>query len=157
MRKFPRLYPNHECPLCRQGVANDHHVFARCPFITTARAKAISTVKNNAQANLRKVIRGLPVPTNLIKFCFAPRDPANFKHGQLHIKLKEWAEQHLGEEEGILWGKSLQRDIMKEYANIWNIYTDTLAEKKVNFAKRLKDEYSITPKMMGRTPAEEIT
>ena len=63
----------------------------------------------------------------------------------------------MGEEEGILWGKSLQRDIMKEYANIWNIYTDTLAEKKVNFAKRLKDEYSITPKMMGRTPAEEIT
>ena len=61
-RKYPLLYPGSECPLCKQGVANDHHILAKCCHVNIARKKSLDKIHVGAQDSLRKIIPGLSIP-----------------------------------------------------------------------------------------------
>ena len=97
--KNPRLYPWYECPLCREGIANDHHIIARYSAMSQIRATSVTTLKGIANESLRRIVPGPLIPIGLLRMCFAPKKQSNFLHGQLSSKLYVWADLHMGEDD----------------------------------------------------------
>ena len=145
MKRFPKLYPGSECPLCRSGVANDHHIFCKCGAVAQIRNNTIIQVKASMDSVLHDAKLGASIPFGLLKRCFTPSDSEEFLHGHVSDRMQVWAESFFSRDEREKWVRKVLPIFTKGYRDIWNKYTDVMADKKVNFAQRLKQEYRLTP------------
>ena len=146
MKRFPKLYPNSECPLCHSGIANDHHILCRCGAVAQIRATSLRKIQQESGLATNHVKLGVSIPDRLLRRSFIPVREAEFLHGHVSNRIQDWAHSHFEQEELKKWERRLLPMFIQGYRDIWNKYTDVLADKKKNFAQRLKQEYSMTPR-----------
>jgi hypothetical protein len=143
--KFPKLYPGCKCPICdANDVGDDFHIFCKCPAVAGIRRLATHNVKKQIDKTIgaHDSIVNQEIPARLIRAIFTPNTRARFRHGHVDARMKEWAETVYDQETIEKWVHKIQPIFVKAYRQIWNAYTDDMANKGKNFAQRLKDEYN---------------
>jgi ribonuclease HI len=152
--RYPRLYEDSMCPLCREGVGNEHHIMCCCPNLREHRAQVFEKLKQSLAKVVGPRLVGNTAST-LIGVMF-PQEEEDFKYGKTPTVLLDIIQQHIDtipentlrdtprKGKPIFYAKGIRTDVSNMYFTLWEMYRSELVLAKKTLKDRLRDEYGLT-------------
>ena len=151
----PYMYPHNMCPLCRQGIGEEFHIFGKCAAVQDGRIECA----NELIGKVRKaVVKHGALPSvedwasledKIYKSLF-PTNRIDFLWGSVPLGLKVRMVSILGDKvTSKILQTTLKYAIWDMYANLYGVYMEKLRTQGWDFAARLKRCHNLTPRQLS--------
>ena len=145
-KSYPGLYPGYLCPICKEGMGEDFHIFCQCSALQGTRTQAAQ----DCTRAINKIVGGNFLRVDEIRPGFFPPSKDRFKHGQVHMEIKRKLEE-ASIRSPDRFAAAIGSEVATMYHKIWSRYTDVMAESKLTLNDRLRELYGKTTAEIRRT------